>query len=251
LSYCDRFFTMRIFEEKHPQCSITGSKLLYLSDLSECSKIGGSIVARLSFDLAQAGAAVKAGGVHSAIVRAEKGAFFVALETRESGVVDLVTKSERTPRAFRDPGQALKIVRELGVATGRFALEAWDTHAPKTKAWKRPDTAAQMKTTHQRAQDAEAYDAWFRAEVEQGLREADAPTTEMIPHDQAMTMLTKMRDAARAKSARGSATPVEKTVRRAPGVKTPRRAKAAPKHPAYHIAQPTAAAKAPKRPTAK
>ncbi|WP_158904828.1 hypothetical protein [Burkholderia sp. L27(2015)] len=204
-------------------------------------------MARLSFDLAQAGAAVKAGGVHSAIVRAEKGVFFVALETRESGVVDLVTKSERTPRAFRDPGQALKIVRELGVATGRFALEAWDTHAPKTKAWKRPDTAAQMKTTHQRAQEAEAYDAWFRAEVEQGVREADDPTIEKIPHDRAMAMLTQMRDAARAKSERAAATPAKRSA--AAKVATTRQRTAASEIVSRKPV--TAAAKVPKRRTAK
>ena len=165
---------------------------------------------RVSFDLAQASAAVKAGGVRSAVVRAAKGAFFVELETRESGVVALVTKNGRTPRAFRDPGQALKIVRELGVAHGRFALDEWDTHAPKGKAWRRPDSAAHLKATHQRAQEADEYDAWFRAEVEQGLREADDPAIEKIPHDQAMAMLTQMRDAARAKSGRTDATPARR-----------------------------------------
>jgi hypothetical protein len=156
-------------------------------------------MARVSFDLAQAGAAVKAGGIQSAVVRAEKGSFFVELETLESGMVDLVTKNARTRRAFRDPGQALKIVRSLGVVQGRFVLDAWDTAAPKGKAWKRPDTAAQMKVTHQRAQDAQAYDAWFRAEIEQGLKEADDPATEKIPHTEAMSMLTQMRDSARGK----------------------------------------------------
>jgi hypothetical protein len=166
-------------------------------------------MARMSFDLAQAGAAVKAGGIHSAVVRAEQGSFFVELETLDSGVVDLVTKNERTRRAFRDPGQALKIVRTLGVVQGRFALEAWDATAPRDKAWKRPDTAAQMKVTHQRAQDAEAYDAWYRAEIEQGLKEADDPATEKLPHAQAMSMLTQMRDASRAEtSARASSSTV-------------------------------------------
>lgn len=30
------------------------------------------------------------------------------------------------------------------------------------------------------------HDAWFRAEVEQGLREAEDPNTEWIPHDQVL-----------------------------------------------------------------
>jgi len=176
-------------------------------------------MARLSFDLSQAGAAVRAGGIQSAIVRAAKGSFFVELETRESGLVDLVTKNERTPRAFRDPGQALKIVRGLGVAHGSFALDEWDPSVPKGKAWKRPDTAVQMKTTHQRAQEAEAYDAWFRAEVEQGLAEADNPSIPKIPHDEAMSMLTAMRNAARAKSAPSTVTAAAKKVTKQKTVK--------------------------------
>jgi hypothetical protein len=87
----------------------------------------------ISFDVAQARAAVEAGGVLSAILRADKGAFYIELETRESGVADLVTSNGRERRPFRDPGQALKVVRELGVATGRFALEEWDTVHPRPR----------------------------------------------------------------------------------------------------------------------
>lgn len=140
---------------------------------------------RASFDLAQASAAVKAGGVLSAILRAEKGTFYIELETREAGVAELVTSNGRERRSFRDPGQALKVVRELGVATGRFALEEWDTHAPKPKAWSRPDQAAHMKAKHQRADEA----AEFEADVLQALAEADDPKVSKIPHAQVMAEL--------------------------------------------------------------
>ncbi len=140
---------------------------------------------RVSFDVAQASAAVKAGGVLSAILRAENGAFYIELETRESGVVELVTANGRERRTFREPGQALKVVRELGVATGRFALEEWDTRAPKAKAWTRPDQSAHMKDKHQRADEAAEYEA----DVLQALAEADDPTTQFVPHDEAMTRL--------------------------------------------------------------
>lgn len=140
---------------------------------------------RAHFDLAQASAAVKAGAVLSAVLRADQGAFYIELETRESGVAELVTSNGRERRAFRDPGQALKVVRELGVATGRFALEDWDTHAPKAKAWSRPDQAAQMKARHQRAADA----AEFEADVLQALVEADDPEVPKIPQAEAMALL--------------------------------------------------------------
>ena len=35
-------------------------------------------------------------------------------------------------------------------------------------------------------EEAEAYDRWFRAEVEAALREANAPDAGFIPHDQVM-----------------------------------------------------------------
>jgi hypothetical protein len=140
---------------------------------------------RASFDLSQASAAVKAGGVLSAILRADKGSFYIELETRESGVAELVTSNGRERRSFRDPGQALKVVRELGVATGRFALEAWDPHAPKPKAWERPDQAAHMKDRHQRAE----HDAEFEADVLQALAEADDPNVRKIPHAEVMAEL--------------------------------------------------------------
>jgi len=138
-----------------------------------------------SFDVAQARAAVEAGGVLSAILRADKGAFYIELETRESGVAELVTSNGRERRAFRDPGKALEVVRELGVATGRFALEEWDTRAPRAKAWSRPDQAAHMKAKHQRADEA----AEFEADVLQALAEADDPKVKKVAHADVMALL--------------------------------------------------------------
>jgi hypothetical protein len=140
---------------------------------------------RASFDLAQASAAVKAGGVLSAILRADKGSFYIELEMREAGVAELVTSNGRERRTFREPGAALKVVRELGVANGRFALEEWDTHAPKAKAWSRPDQSADMKARHQRAEEAAA----FETDILQALAEADDPRVEKISHADAMAML--------------------------------------------------------------
>jgi hypothetical protein len=178
---------------------------------------------RISFDKAQASAAVRAGGVLSAIVRAAKGSFFVELET-SSGVVELVKKNDRQPRAFRDPGQALKLVRELGVSHGRLALDEWDTHAPKAKAWARPDQSAHLKAKHRRADEAAEYDKWYRAEVEQGLKEADDPAVEKIPHAQAMAMLTQMREARRKTAGAKTALRAPDAPKRAAHKSAPRRA---------------------------
>lgn len=48
----------------------------------------------LSFDLAQAGAAVRAGCVLSAILLAGNGTYDIELETRESGLAALVTAND-------------------------------------------------------------------------------------------------------------------------------------------------------------
>lgn len=44
----------------------------------------------------------------------------------------------------------------------------------------RPDAAARMKRAH----EAAAYDAWFRAEVEAGIKEADDPATEWVSNEE-------------------------------------------------------------------
>lgn len=64
----------------------------------------------------------------------------------------------------------------------------------------RPDAAARMKRAH----EAAAYDAWFRAEVEAGIKEADDPNTQWVSHDDAMARMHKRLDELEAKG-RGNA----------------------------------------------
>jgi predicted transcriptional regulator len=59
-------------------------------------------------------------------------------------------------------------------------------------------TAAQllrtlMREAVERKQEAREYDAWFRAEVEQALREADDPKVRKIPHETVMANLRRQR----------------------------------------------------------
>lgn len=41
-------------------------------------------------------------------------------------------------------------------------------------------------------EEAEAYDQWFRAQVEAAVREADAPGAKFIPHDQVMAEMDEI-----------------------------------------------------------
>jgi len=43
-----------------------------------------------------------------------------------------------------------------------------------------------MREYVQRSREKAEHDAWFRAEVEQGLREADDPATQWFSHEQVM-----------------------------------------------------------------
>ncbi len=45
----------------------------------------------------------------------------------------------------------------------------------------------------ERRRQARDHDAWFRAEVEQGLREADDPSAPRIAHEDVMASMERMR----------------------------------------------------------
>lgn len=49
----------------------------------------------------------------------------------------------------------------------------------------RPDASQRLKRAHKAA----AHDAWFRAEVEAGIKEADDPATEWVPHSKVIADL--------------------------------------------------------------
>jgi hypothetical protein len=111
----------------------------------------------LSFDLAQAG------GVLSAILRAGNGAFHIEPKTRDCGLAERVTANGRRQRTCR-----VMVMRELGIVSGRFVLEEWDTRAPRAPAWTRPDQSAGMKARHRRADAAAALEAAARRAREPG-----------------------------------------------------------------------------------
>jgi hypothetical protein len=132
-----------------------------------------------TLDVSQATAAAQSGGVLSAILKAEGGAFYVELETRTAGTAVLVTSNNRRPRAFRNPVRALEVIRELGLQTGRFSLEAWRPDEVDFDRQSRPDRAEAMKATHA---SAAAYDKWVRQQVQEAI---DDPRP-AIAHDDVM-----------------------------------------------------------------
>ena len=86
----------------------------------------------------------------------------------------------RSPRLWRNLSTAAEFVRaELGLT--RFEVDAGE-HSADAAARRRPDQSARMKARHEAAE----HDAWFRAEVEKRIAEADSPHAEWVPHEQVM-----------------------------------------------------------------
>jgi hypothetical protein len=58
------------------------------------------------------------------------------------------------------------VIRELGLQTGRFSLEAWRPDEVGFERQSRPDRAEAMKATHA---SAAAYDKWLREQVQEAI----------------------------------------------------------------------------------
>ncbi|SRR5229473_6736391 len=126
-------------------------------------------------------AAERAGGVASVTLKGEGGGFYMALSTRSGRDAVLATTRGKEPRRFTSLDKAVRLLLQIGVVTAQVDARNWNPHQTETTR-KRPDRAAAMKRAH----EAAAHDRWFRAEVEQALREASDPTTRPIPHDRVL-----------------------------------------------------------------
>lgn len=124
--------------------------------------------------------AFRTGGFQSVSIRASGGEFFVTAQPRTGGRVTLATTHGKRLRAFRDAGKAIAVLHEIGAHHVQVDTTGW---APETAApsRKRPDTAERQRRAH----EAAAYDAWFRAEVEKAIQEADSPDTVWVSHEEA------------------------------------------------------------------
>lgn len=151
-----------------------------------------------TLDVSQATAAAQAGGVLNAILRADGGQFFIELETRTAGIAVLVTSNNRRPRAFRNPMKALEVIRDLGVQSGRFSLEAWRPNEAQVDRQSRPDRAEAMKQTHS---NAAAYEKWFHEQVQESL---DDPRPN-VSHAQVQKEMAEKKAALRKRLAGGEA----------------------------------------------
>jgi hypothetical protein len=131
-------------------------------------------------DVSQAAAAIRSGGVLSAILQGRGGSFYIEFETRTGPAELVTTNAPQKPRAFKNPLKALALVRELGLETGRFNIEGWRPQDAELERQTRPDRSVALKEAHQAA----AYNAWLSKKVsgsQQGL--ADGSNERIDPQE--------------------------------------------------------------------
>lgn len=125
--------------------------------------------------------AFRTGGFQSVSVRASGGEFFVTAQPRTGGRVTLATTHGKRLRAFRDAGKAIAVLHEIGAHHVQVDTTGWAPEKTTALSRKRPDTAERQRRAH----EAAAYDAWFRAEVEKAIQEADSPDAVWVSHEEA------------------------------------------------------------------
>jgi hypothetical protein len=143
--------------------------------------------------------AFQTGGLRSVGVRAEGGRFFVTAEPGSGERITLATTRGRTARAFRDPGKAIAILHGIGARKVEVDTSHWSPEQAAQEGRRRPDTAERQRRAH----EAAAYDAWFRAEVQQALREADDPDTVWVTNEEVERESAERRARWLAQAARG------------------------------------------------
>ena len=120
--------------------------------------------------------------LHSATILGQPGGWSVVVRY---GALERAVAAQRAQRArlWRNLDTAVRYVRdELGLP--RFEVDSHG-HAPEAIQRRRPDTAQRQ----QRAHEAMAHDAWFRAEVAAAMEKADAAQAQWIPHAMVMSQL--------------------------------------------------------------
>lgn len=141
-----------------------------------------------TIDTATARRMAEAGTIRGVSIVGQPGGWSVMLKT---GIHEkpLGSQKQDKPRTWRSLDtlteylrKDLSIVRIDGIDATHHS--STDIHRPG-----RPDAAVRMRRAH----EAAAHDAWFRAEVEAGIKEADDPATQWVSHDDVMERLAKRR----------------------------------------------------------
>ena len=100
-------------------------------------------------------------------------------------------------RIFKKFDTLAVYLKQLGIETFKTDTKQFD---PTVTHVKRADTSERMRKAH----EAAAHDAWFRSEVEYGIKEAEDPNTQWVSNE-AVKATSAKRRAAWAKKAQAAA----------------------------------------------
>ncbi|WP_035052810.1 hypothetical protein [Andreprevotia chitinilytica] len=133
-----------------------------------------------TIDTAMAKCMVEAAAIGGASIIGQPGGWSVMLKI---GTQETPLGAQRTdkPRLWRSLDRCVEYLRnELHIA--RFELlDATNYSAVALIGKSREDASERLRQAH----EAAAHDKWFRAQVEQGIREADDPNAEWISNEDA------------------------------------------------------------------
>lgn len=131
---------------------------------------------------------VEAMAIQGASIIGRPGGWSVMLKLGTSEKPLGVQRTDK-PRTWRSLDRCVDYLKnELNLA--RFDLLDATLHSDAAEAGKsRSDAAERMRQAHQAA----AYDKWFRAEVAQGLQEADDPATPWVSNEAVMAETAERR----------------------------------------------------------
>lgn len=141
-----------------------------------------------TIDTAMAKRMVEAAAIHGAAIIGQPGGWSVMLKL---GMIEKPLGTQRTdkPRLWRSLDRCIGYLKsELHIV--RFDMLDASNHSDVAIDRKsRVDTAERMRYAH----EAAGHDKWFRAQVEQAIKEADDPNTEWVSHEDAKASWAKKR----------------------------------------------------------
>ena len=138
-----------------------------------------------------------AGAIRGASVVGQPGGWGVLIQYGNTERALAVKRGRGEVRIFKKFDTLASYLKDFGIEQFRTDTRQFD---PSVTIVKRADTSERMKRAH----EAVAHDAWFRAQVEQGIQEADDPNTQWVSNETVKATSAKRR-AAWAKQAKVAA----------------------------------------------
>lgn len=140
-----------------------------------------------TIDTATARRMAQAGTIRGVSIIGQAGGWSVMLKTGTLEKPLGGTKTDR-PRTWRSLDTLTAYLRKDLSIMQIDGIDATHHSEAGSDRQGRPDAAARMKRAH----EAAAYDKWFRAEVEAGIKEADDPNTQWVSNEDAEASMEKL-----------------------------------------------------------